>query len=332
MAKKPIPKRAKGVPAAAVYSPELEEWELGKRDRAGHRIGAWKFWWPATGHLCAETFFEDNEKKETLKRFHPDGTISHEGVTYKGFPMPGTVYVLQRSKKPTTELALQIPEYKNVFRMEQYVIRKGVSKWKNFDAKGRRIELDGTLMFTLDVKKYAKNFAPFAVPKTLAKLVAFQNDVGAETFAQGFMLDVDDKGLVKIWSRAKPFLSALFPIAAATGTGTWYFAWNPGKAKSIDAMPIVVFGDEGGEHVVAQNLNELLQLVAVDAEPMVDHDEVSYFKNKDEGSSDDIDAYRKWLKTELGLGVGNPKAIMKKAQAQYQAAFQAWVKSFSAER
>jgi hypothetical protein len=329
--KKPVPAKKKGIPDAAVYQPDLEEWGLGKRDRAGKRVGAWQFWWPSTGHLCGKSFFAQNARKETLERFHPDGTHSHQGITLDGKPMPGTMYLLQRSKTKTTELALQIPAYKAVFRMEQFVISKTVSKWKNFDRKGRRIDLEGNLLHHVDPAKYAKNFKPYKLPSILEKLVAFQNDVGSEDFAQGFVLDADDKGLAKgtcdsDGKRMKLNLAALLPIAAATGTGSWYFAWDNGTSKRVEAMPIVVFGDEGGQHVVAQNLGELLQIVATDVEPMVNWDEVVYFKNKDEDPSREIGAYRAWLKRELGLAPGKPKALVAKAQARFEAAFQAWLK------
>jgi hypothetical protein len=52
------------------------------------------------------------------------------------------------------------------------------------------------------------------------------------------------------------------PIASATGTGSMYAAWNDGKAKAVEDMPTVVFGDEGGVHVVAENLEGLLSILA----------------------------------------------------------------------
>ena len=112
-------------------------------------------------------------------------------------PVPGEVIHGQKSKNPTTELAISGPEYKKVFRVEETYIRKGLSKWKNFDAKGRRIEMDGTLIPMLDEKKYAKNFGKHGLPAVLAKLVLFQNDVGGEFYSEGFCLQVDDKGLFK---------------------------------------------------------------------------------------------------------------------------------------
>jgi hypothetical protein len=254
--------------------------------------------------------------------------------------VPGEVIYYQKSKNPTTELAISGPEYKKVFRVEETFVRKGLSKWKNFDAKGR-IEMDGTLIPQLDPAKYAKNFGKLALPDLLTKLIAFQNDVGIEMFAEGFALTVDDKGLFQgtctsdgkpVASKAneKRFLAALSPIGAATGTGSVYAVWDDGASKKVEDMPIVVFGDEGGVHVVAENLKDLLTIVAADVEPMVDWDGVSYFKTPDDEPSPEIGAYRAWLAENVGVrSVPKPDAIVKKATKRYRGAFEKWMKSFA---
>lgn len=337
----PEPKKPPGVPAEAKYDAASEEWELGKLDKKGKPVGEWRYWWRTTGHLCCVSIYEDGGRKNTYSRFHPDGTYSVKGVEIDGKPVPGEVIYYQKSKNPTTELAISGPEYKKVFRVEETYIRKGLSKWKNFDAKGRRIEMDGTLIPMLDEARYAKNFGKLGLPSLLAKLVAFQNDVGAENYSEGFALQVDDKGLFKGFcnadgkpvaskAREKKFLEALSPIAAATGTGSVYAVWNDGVAKKVDDMPIVVFGDEGGVHVVAENLKGLLEILASDVEPMVDWDGVSYYKTPDAEPRPEIGAYRTWLAENVGTkSVAKPDAIVKKAQKRYGAAFTTWMKSFA---
>ncbi|MBK6691456.1 MAG: hypothetical protein IPG50_04535 [Myxococcales bacterium] len=339
--KAPEPKKPKGVPADAKYNAPDEQWELGKLDKKGKPVGEWRYWWRTTGHLCCVSHFEDGGRKETFTRLHPDGTYSVKCVHVDGKPVPGEVIHYQKSKNPTTELAISGPEYKKVFRVEETYIRKGLSKWKNFDAKGRRIEMDGTLIPMLDEKKYAKNFGKHGLPAVLAKLVQFQNDVGAEMYSECFALATDDKGLFKgscapdgkpVASKAneKRFLEALLPIAGANGTGSVYAAWNDGTAKTVEEMPVVVFGDEGGEHVVAENLAGLLAIVAGDVEPMVDWDGVSYYKSPDHEPRPENDAYRTWLAENVGLKtVPKPDAIVKKAQKRYGAAFKKWMKSFA---
>src|SRR3982751_5280671 len=110
------PNKRKGIPEAAVYNAEDEQWELGKRGKNGKEIGTWKYWWPSTGHLCGVSQFTMGGRKEQRERYHPDGTISHQGVMLDGNIAPNTWYTMQRSRTKTTELALQIPEYKAVFR------------------------------------------------------------------------------------------------------------------------------------------------------------------------------------------------------------------------
>jgi hypothetical protein len=333
------PRKPASVPDEAKYNSANEEWELGAVDKKGKRTGEWRFWWRTTGHLCCVSYFEDGGRKDTYSRFHPDGTYSRKGIEIDGKAAPGKVIYYQKSKNPTTELAISGPEYKKVFRVEETYIRKGLSKWKNFDVKGRRIEMDGTLISQLDPKKYAKNFGKLGLPALLAKLVEFQNDVGIEMFAEGFALMEDDKGLFKgscnpdgkrVASRAKErdFLDALSPIGSATGTGSVYAIWNNGAKKAED-MPIVVFGDEGGIHVVAERLDDLLAIVGADVEPMIDWDEVSYFKMKDSEPSPDIRAYKTWL-ADVGIKPATkPDTVVRKAQKRYGAAFAAWMKSFS---
>jgi hypothetical protein len=335
------PKKPKGVPAEATYDAANEQWELGARDKKGRPTGEWRYWWRTTGHLCSVSVYEDGGRKNTYTRLHPDGTYSRKGVNIDGKPAPGEVIYWQKSKNPTTELAISGPEYKKVFRVEQTYIKKGQSKWKNFDAKGRRIEMDGTLIPQLDPKKYARNFGKLVLPELLEKLVAFQNDVGIEMFAEGFALTVEDKGLFKgsckpdgkpvaSKAKAKGFLDALSPIGAATGTGSVYAVWNTGASKKLEDMPIVVFGDEGGIHVVAENLKDLLTIVAADVEPMVDWDGVSYFKASDHEPSPEIGAYRAWLAENVGVrGLTKADAVVKKATKRYGAAFHKWMKSFS---
>ena len=342
--KKPTePNRPKGVPAEAKYDAPSEEWELGKLDKKGEPTGEWRYWWHTTGHLCCVALYEDGGRKNTYTRFHPDGTYSCKGVEIDGKPVPGEVIHYQKSKNPTTELAISGPEYKKVFRVEETYIRKGLSKWKNFDAKGRRIEMDGTLIPMLDANKYAKNFSSIspALPDLLAKLVEFQNDVGAEMYSEGFALQVDDKGLFKgfcaptgkpLASKAneKKFLEALAPIAAGTGTGSVYAIWNDGNSGKLEDMPIVVFGDEGGVHIVAENLAGLLAIVGADVEPMVDWDGVSYSKAPEREPRPAIGAYRKWLADNVGIKpAAKPDAVVKKAQERYGAAFTKWMKSFT---
>jgi hypothetical protein len=173
---------------------------------------------------------------------------------------------------------------------------------------------------------FATNFQPHAVPVELAKLLAFQDEYGFGGYSEGFGLTIDDKGGLRSWSEDPEFLATLLPFGQANGTGSFYALWADGKSQDPSAFPVVLFGDEGGVHVVAENVRGLLRILTYDAEPMVDHGAVSYYKDEeDHDQSDGHDDYVEWLANELGLEpVEDPASIVGAAEAQYKAGFDAW--------
>ena len=62
----------------------------------------------------------------------------------------------------------------------------------------------------------------------------------------------------------------MLPFAQANGSGSVYALWRVDDREDLGALPVVVLGSEGGFHVVARNLAELLQLLGFDAEIAVD--------------------------------------------------------------
>ncbi|SKA28720.1 hypothetical protein SAMN04488128_10321 [Chitinophaga eiseniae] len=80
--------------------------------------------------------------------------------------------------------------------------------------------------------------------------------------------------------RAEPvFLAQLIPFAQANGSGSFYALWQHNDSTDLNELPVGVFGDEGGEYGVAENLNRFLQLLTIDAEPMI-FDGVNYFREQ----------------------------------------------------
>jgi cell wall assembly regulator SMI1 len=71
------------------------------------------------------------------------------------------------------------------------------------------------------------------------------------------------------------------PFAQANASGSLYELWLQDK-DDLTGVPVVTFGDEGGQHVVARSLAVLLQIVGYDAEALVDHDEVSFYRDDDD--------------------------------------------------
>jgi hypothetical protein len=89
-----------------------------------------------------------------------------------------------------------------------------------------------------------------------------------------------------------------------------------------------VFGDEGGEYVVARNLRELFQLVAYDAEIMVD--ENAYFVRDDDYEQSLCHGeYVAWLDQQFGLRpADDPNAVVKAAQKELGDRFASWIAPF----
>jgi hypothetical protein len=180
----------------------------------------------------------------------------------------------------------------------------------------------------MDKKEFAKNFSPRATPVELAKLFAFQENADGNYFSDGFELTADDKGGLSSWSEDKEFLAALMPFAQANGSGSFYALWDDGS-KSTSQMPVVIFGDEGGVHVVAENARGLLQLLCFDAEPMVDTDEVTFYKDEDEHEDSEAhDDYVDWLHGEFELEAADPKEVMDAAEEKHKDAFSSWFARF----
>lgn len=178
----------------------------------------------------------------------------------------------------------------------------------------------------IDKKEFAKIFEGYEMPFELEKLLEFQNKIGSDFYSEGFELTAEGQDAVSPWSVSQGFLSKLMPFAQANGSGSCYAIWDNGKTTKTNEMPIVIFGDEGGEHVVAENLLQLFQILTFDAEPMVDFDEVYFYKDKKSYEpSEELEAYKKWLKQNFDLeSIDDAQKLVKKAQKKYQKSFLEW--------
>lgn len=159
-------------------------------------------------------------------------------------------------------------------------------------------------------------------------LKAFQDEHGYESYAEGFGLDEwnDVSGLTAGWSKDPDFLARLTPFAQATGGGSFYALWAAGDGTH----PIVVFGDEGGEHVVARDVRELFRLLTFDSEPMIDHDRVIFYRDDDDHRPSAAHGeFLAWLETHFGLAAtDDPKQIVGVAQAEYGERFATWKSAY----
>jgi len=181
----------------------------------------------------------------------------------------------------------------------------------------------------LTLQEFSQNFGGNPVPHALAQLLEFQNETGFEYYSEGFGLLRDDKsGLHHGWSAEPAFLDKLMPFAQANGSGSFYALWQHDATTDLAALPVVVFGDEGGEFVVAENIAGLLQLLTIDAEPMI-FDDVSFYKDPEQDPSDYAEDYKSWLMEQFKLApIEEAEDIMIPAQEKYQAAFDEWKAPF----
>ncbi|KMQ66404.1 hypothetical protein ACM46_02390 [Chryseobacterium angstadtii] len=178
----------------------------------------------------------------------------------------------------------------------------------------------------IDIKEFRENWGSTAVPDELEKLIEFQNHISsAEFYSQGFAVTIDDRSGLKSWSKDPSFLEKLFPFAQANGTGSFYVIWNDGTQKPMNKMPVVVFGDEGGTHIVAENILELLHLITFDAEISVDMKQAYFYKNEGYKKSRDLNRFLKWLQENYGLNATRkPSEIIASAQKKHKEQFDKW--------
>jgi hypothetical protein len=121
------------------------------------------------------------------------------------------------------------------------------------------------------------------------------------------------------------YLAQLVPFARATGGGSFYALWKVDDRVDLADLPVIAFGDEGGQHPVAVNLHDFFRLLAFDAEVSADWDEAYYFRNEDDEHSPGHDAYVAWLGAEFGLTrPEDPAPIVAAATERYGPRFAEW--------
>src|SRR5690606_18943343 len=203
-----------------------------------------------------------------------------------------------------------------------------------FDKDGYQIHVDlapyNSSPFTKDtinIEKFKENLKLEVIPTELEKLIYFQSYISDfESYSEGFGLLIDDKSGLKTWSEEITFLERLLPFAQANGSGSFYAFWNDGTSNPLNKMPIVVFGDEGGVHIAAENILQLLHLLTFDTEISVSFEDVYFYKDEDYyEESEDLQTYLKWLKENFDLEqIKETSGIIKSAQEKHKENFDKW--------
>ncbi|MFG3405960.1 hypothetical protein [Streptomyces sp. NPDC048142] len=161
-------------------------------------------------------------------------------------------------------------------------------------------------------------------------LKEFEDSVD-DFFAPGFELIAfgeDDGGYQPLSDRIRPF-------AQANGSGSTYAIWLLEDRADLTTLPVLLIGDEGGVHIVARDLPELLRVLAAGWTPMIDWAGVDYYDEREEEDADGEDAYdpcpanpafRAWLRESFGLEAAeDPNAVVRAAGAELGDAFTAWI-------
>lgn len=188
----------------------------------------------------------------------------------------------------------------------------------------------------LQLEKLQKEYHNHVIPDTLLKLIDFDAAINDNYyFTESFELTYRsywDRAL-EVTSVRRPFFKAIIPFAQATSSGSFYAFWVKEPTQSLDQAPIVFFGDEGGIYIVANNLEELLQIICIDAEPMTYDESVVYIPEEyDEDEAEDfiskhIDTYKAWVKSTFNrepLNRNEIDVLVKKAQQNHQNDFNNW--------
>jgi hypothetical protein len=190
-----------------------------------------------------------------------------------------------------------------------------------------------------DKNKYALNdfsvqFGESKIPNDLIKLFEFEYQLGNQFYSESFYMHSIDKTGLKTWSENEEFYNQFIEFAKANGTGSSYAYWL--IDDDLNNCPIVVFGDEGGVHIVAENTSKLIQLLTYDVEISVDHENIYYYKyEEDYQESENREEYLDWVKENFGydpiLTKEETESIINEAKEKYQIKLNEFLWKFNIE-
>ena len=184
----------------------------------------------------------------------------------------------------------------------------------------------------MNINEFKANLNLTELPQELEKLIYFQtNKSDKEEYSEGFGIRIDKKNGLKSWSKEENFLNRLLPFAKANASGSFYALWVDDDNKPLNQLPVVVFGDEGGVHIVAENILQLLHLITYDVEIRVDEEKVS-FRKTTKNPSKNFEKYLKWVKENYNFErIEKPAITIKNAQKKYKKSFDEWFSQYFKE-
>lgn len=162
-------------------------------------------------------------------------------------------------------------------------------------------------------------------------LMELQERLGGEFISDGFEL-VEFGEPLHGWSDAPEFVDGFLSFANANGSGSLYAFWRIDGRADLAALPIAVFGDEGGIHLIALNLRDLLRQLACDRPLWVDWDGAGFWEYEgghrqhgDQGHRE----YLAWLEEHFGLAPpDDPNDLVRAASEELGERFTTWVRRY----
>jgi hypothetical protein len=168
----------------------------------------------------------------------------------------------------------------------------------------------------------------------LNQLEELQERLEGEFIADGFELIEFGEPRHDGWSDDPEFLDAFLPFAYANSSGSLYALWRVDDRVDLAALPVVVFGDEGGIHVTARSLQDLFRQLACDRPLWVDwagtgFGEYEGYHRDGDGRGRARETYLAWLDQHFGLTpVEDPNDLVEAAQRELGAGFTGWAGRF----
>ncbi|BFM45016.1 hypothetical protein CFS9_36570 [Flavobacterium sp. CFS9] len=185
------------------------------------------------------------------------------------------------------------------------------------------------------LEEFAVQFGNYALPADLVKLYEFEQEYGPETYSECFGLTItEDKTGIKTWSEKEEFYNSFIEFAGANGSGSSYAYWLINE--DLNDCPIVVFGDEGGIHIVAENTSKLIHLLTLDTEISVDFDSVYFYKDEEYyEENENKEEFQQWVKKEFSFDPLETneeiEEIVSEAQNKYKKRLNDFLISFDIE-
>jgi len=139
------------------------------------------------------------------------------------------------------------------------------------------------------------------------------------------------------WSDAQEFIESFLSFAYANSSGSFYALWRMDDRADLSTLPIAVFGDEGGIHLTARDLRDLLRQLASDRPLEVDWGGASFgeytgYHREDDGGAQAHETYVAWLNRHFGLvPPDDPNDLIDVAENEVGAQFKTWIRAFIEE-